>query len=152
MTVTIRQATPEDLSSIVGHYGPGDTPWDPFGNLGKLQEIPLEGLIIAEVDSEYAGFLYWFVGENPWFDPDVQKYAYITEIHVLEKYQGQGVGKKLLNYAIGQLKKETNMIYITTTEDNAVARHLYENAGFCKFSRSIHYRLERVDRTKPRNE
>lgn len=140
--ITIRQGTSADVVRVASHYGPGDTPWDPFGDPVKLQTMPLEGLLIAEADGTYAGFLYWFAGENPWFDPGTQEFAYITEVHVLEKYQGQGVGKKLLTYALDQLREKTKTIYITTTENNMIARHLYENAGFREFSRSIHYKLE----------
>ncbi len=143
ISITIRQGTRADLSKVVNHYGSSDTPWDPFGDLSKLQSIPLEGLLIAEVDNEYAGFLYWFAGENPWFAPGTKKFAYITEVHVVEKYQGQGVGRNLLVYAVEQLReKSIKPIFISATEDNAVARHLYEDVGFRPFSRSIHYKLE----------
>ena len=143
MIVTIRQGTPADLANVVTHYGPGDTPWYPFGDLVRLQGIPLEGLVIAEMDGEYAGFLYWFMGENPWFDTGTEKFAYINEIHVVKEYQRQGIGRKLLNYTLEQLKeKNIGPTYISTTERNIVARHLYEDAGFREFSRSIHYKLE----------
>ncbi|MBU7030394.1 MAG: GNAT family N-acetyltransferase, partial [Theionarchaea archaeon] len=109
----------------------------------RLQGIPLEGLVIAEMDGEYAGFLYWFMGENPWFDTGTEKFAYINEIHVVKEYQRQGIGRKLLNYTLEQLKeKNIGPTYISTTERNIVARHLYEDAGFREFSRSIHYKLE----------
>ena len=140
--ITIRHANTNDLAHIVHHYGPGDDPWDPFDDMIKLQRIPLEGLIIAEIDGKYAGFLYWFVGENPWFDPFVEKYGYITEVQVLENYRGQGVGKKLLVYALEQLKKKPiDAIYTATTEDNIVAKHLYDSNGFRPFSRTVHYKL-----------
>ncbi len=142
MTILIRQGTPADLPTIVNHYGINSTPWDPFGNLEKLQEIPLKGLTIAEVDGDYAGFLYWFTGENPWFDPKTNRFAYITELHILEKYQGKGIGKKLLSYALTQLREIPVTIFISATEDNVIAKHLYENAGFKPFSRSIHYKLD----------
>lgn len=140
--IIIRQAAPADLSNVVNHYGSCDTPWDPFGDLSKLSNIPIEGLLIAEIDNQYAGFLYYFAGENPWFDPGTKRYAYITEVHVLEKYQGQSVGRKLLTYAVEQLKGKVNPVFISTTEGNTVARHLYESAGFRPFSRSIHYKLD----------
>lgn len=142
MTITIRQGTPADLSLVVTHYRFSSTPWDPFGNLEKLQTIPLKGLTIAEVDGEYAGFLYWFTGENPWFDPGTKRFAYITELHIVEKYQGQGIGKKLLSYALTQLRENPVTIFISTTENNVIANHLYENVGFKPFSRSIHYKLD----------
>jgi ribosomal protein S18 acetylase RimI-like enzyme len=145
--IVIRQGTPADFADIVDHYGPPDTPWDPFGNLERLKAIPLEGLLIAEVDGAYAGFLYWFIGENPWFDSETKRFAYITEVHIVEKYQGKGIGKTLLQHALTQLKEKPVRVYISTTESNRVARHLYENAGFRQFSRTLHYTLH--DETKP---
>jgi ribosomal protein S18 acetylase RimI-like enzyme len=142
MTITIRQGMPADLADIVNHYGPPDTPWDPFGNLERLKGIPLEGLIVAEIDDNYAGFLYWFIGENPWFDPGTKRFAYITDVHILKEHQRQGLGKKLLAYALKQLEGNPVKIFISTTENNTVARHLYEGVGFREFSRTIHYKLE----------
>jgi ribosomal protein S18 acetylase RimI-like enzyme len=142
-TISVRRAVSSDLTHIVRHYGPGDSPWDPFADLAKLQTIPLEGLIVAEVQGQYAGFLYWFAGENPWFDPRIDRYAHIVEVQVVERYRGQGVGKSLLIYALEQItEKSIAAIYVDTTEDTAVARRLYESAGFHPFSRTIHYRWE----------
>ena len=141
----VRSANTDDLTLVADHYGKGDTPWDPFGDPLKLQGIPLEGFIIAEVDGEYAGFLYWFEGEKPWFDAEVGRYAYIEEVHVLPKYRGQGVGKKLLEGAIDRLEVlPLDAVYIGTTEENSVARHLYESAGFEPFHRTLLYKLLRV--------
>jgi ribosomal protein S18 acetylase RimI-like enzyme len=142
-TISVRRAASSDLTHIVRHYGPGDSPWDPFADLAKLQTIPLEGLIVAEVQGQYAGFLYWFAGENPWFDSRIDRYAHIVEVQVVERYRGQGVGKSLLIYALERIKeKSIAAIYVDTTEGNAVARRLYESAGFHSFSRTIHYRWE----------
>ncbi|MBU6998678.1 MAG: GNAT family N-acetyltransferase [Theionarchaea archaeon] len=141
MTVTIRQGNPHDFKDIITHFGPGDSPWDPFGSEEQLKRIPLEGLRIAEVDGDYAGFLYWFIGENPWFDRKTKRYAYITELHILEDYQNRGIGTRLLEYAINELRTRPVTIFISTTEGNIVARTLYEKAGFQPFSKTIHYRL-----------
>ena len=143
---SVRQAASSDLAHSVHHYGPGDSPWDPFGDLAKLQGIPLKGLIVAEVQGQYAGFLYWFVGENPWFDPRIDKYAHIIEVQVVERYRGQGGGKSLLIYALERIKETSvDEIYVDTTEGNAAARRLYESAGFRPFSRTIHYKWEPND-------
>lgn len=142
-TINVRQVTSSDLPCIVQHYGAGDSPWDPFGDLGRLQSIPLEGLIVAEVDGQYAGFLYWFVGERPWFDSQVEQYAHIVEVQVVERHRGLGVGRQLLAYALERLKGSgIQVVHVDTTEDNAAARCLYEGAGFRLFARTIHYKLE----------
>lgn len=113
--------------------------------LAKLQSIPLDGLIVAEMEGQYDGFLYWFVGEKPWFEPGVDRYAHITEVQVLERCQGQGVGRKLLAYALEHLKQNAvEAVYIDTTEDNMAAQHLYESAGFRPFSRTLHYKYTQI--------
>lgn len=142
MTILVRRGRPEDLPLVVQHYGRGDTPWDPFSDLGKLQRIPRQGLMIAEVNGEYAGFLYWFENNDPWFDPGVERYAVIEEVQVLERFRGRGVGKRLLGETLADpTLKRVDAIYVDTTEDNAVARRLYEGAGFSLLSRSLHYKL-----------
>jgi ribosomal protein S18 acetylase RimI-like enzyme len=142
MVITIRQGTPDDFSIIVDAYGPADTPWDPFGSIKRLKTIPLEGLLIAEVDNEFAGFLYWFIGEHPWFDSDTSRFAYIAELHIVKKFQGEKVGTTLLSGALKKLREMPVPVYISCTEDNAVAHHMYKKAGFKVFSRSIHYKQE----------
>ena len=140
--IRVRQAMPSDLIHIVRHYGSGDTPWDPFADLSRLERIPLEGLIVAEVGGQYAGFLYWFVGDRPWFDPRIDRYAHILEVHVAEGYRRRGVGRALLGHALDRLRESgVEAIYVDTTEDNAAARQLYESAGFCPISRTVHYSL-----------
>ncbi len=102
----------------------------------------MEGLLVAEVEGEYAGFLYWFEGEKPWFDQDIGRYAHIEEVQVLRKHRGRGVGKRLLTSALNRLMASgVEAIYIDTTEGNDVARHLYEAAGFLPIFGTIHYKL-----------
>ncbi len=142
MTTVIRSGTQDDLPHIAKHYGRGDTPWDPFGDVEKLKEIPLRGLVVAEVDEEYAGFLYWFEAEQPWFDGSVGRYAHIEEVQVSRKHRGRGVGKRLLTTALNRLSASSvEAIYIETTEGNDVARRLYEGAGFRPIFGTIHYKL-----------
>ena len=101
----------------------GSNPLYPFTDLGRLQIIPLDGLIVAEFQSEYAGFLYWFVEENPEFDPSVKKCGYIQELQVLERFQRQGIGRNLVTYALKQMKENgIEAVYLDTREGNTPQR------------------------------
>ncbi len=142
--VVVRSWVSEDLALIAQHSGPsGDEPWDPFSDAEALRQVPLDGLIVAEVNGEYAGFLYWFLGRRPWFAPEVDRFGHILEVQVLPRFRGQGVGKALLNHALERLNEESaEVVYIDTTDDNDAARRLYEGAGFSPFLRTIHYRRE----------
>lgn len=140
--VVIRKWAPEDLVLIAQHSGPsGDEPWDPFSDAEALRQVPLDGLIVADVNDQYAGFLYWFLGRRPWFDREADRFAHILEVQVLHRFRGQGVGKALLHHALDRLTKEAvEGVYIDTTDNNDIARRLYEGAGFDPFLRTIHYR------------
>ena len=140
---SIRGTAADDLPKIVGQMAPtGSNPLYPFTDLGRLQNIPLDGLIVAEFQSEYAGFLYWFVEENPEFDRSVTKCGYIQELQVLEKFQRHGIGRNLVTYALKQMKENgIEAVYLDTREGNTPAQNLYESLGFRQYSRRIRYKL-----------
>lgn len=139
----IRKALPTDLGSIAEYYGPrGDTPWDPFASEDRLKRmVDLNDLVIAEVGGLFAGFLYFFVGNNPWFDPDVERYGHILEVHVKAEYQGMGIATRMMEYAMEDLKtRNVKVIYIDAGANNAKALRLYEKMGFREFGRTIHFK------------
>lgn len=140
--VTVRPGRPEDLSVVAHHYGPiGETPWDPFASAQRLAGIPLEGLLIAEKDGAYAGFLYWFEGRKPWFDRGADRYAQLEELHVLPEFQGWGIAQKLVDRFLADVgERGIPLLYVATDETNQAAQHVYERAGFHPFLRTIHFR------------
>ena len=140
--ITVRYATDSDLPRIEQHYGPLDNIGDPFCDVGKIQGLRFDWLLVAEVNGEYLGFLYWHIGKKPFFAPEVETFAHIREVQVLEGFQRQGVGRKLMAYAIDRLKAlGIRDVFLATAETNDIARHLYESLGFREFRRQLHYRL-----------
>lgn len=138
---SIRKALPEDLASIAEYYGSkGDTPWDPFTSEDRLRRmIELKDLVVAEADGLLVGFVYFFVGDHPWFEPEVGRYGHILEVHVRKDYQCMGIATEMLEYALSDLKKRrVEVAYIDTGSNNAQALHLYENLGFREFGRTLH--------------
>mgnify|MGYP001024338617 CR=1 FL=1 len=143
MDLKIRKALPTDLTSIVTYYGTkGDTPFDPFANEELLRQVvDLNDLIIAEVDGSFAGFLYFFVGDHPWFEPEVDKFGHITEVHVKPQYQKKGIATHMLNFALEDMRKRNvTVAYIDTGAKNMKALHLYEKMGFRELGRTIHFK------------
>lgn len=143
--VTVRPARSEDLGAVARHYGStGDTPWDPFASSERLERIPKDGLLIAEKDGVYAGFLYWFEGRKPWFDKGADQYAQLEELHVLPEFQGWGVAQRLVDHFLRAVSdRQIPLLYVATDETNQVAARLYETAGFRPFLKTIHYRKYR---------
>ncbi len=120
----------------------GGTPFYPFTDLEKLQNIPLDGLIVAEMQGEYAGFIYWYQGEKPEFDESVGKYGYIEEFQIVERLRGRGIGRSLLSHALSQMREAgVEAIFLRTREGNEPAQNLYESMGFRPYSSHIRYKL-----------
>jgi ribosomal protein S18 acetylase RimI-like enzyme len=143
----IRKARSSDLASIAKYYGVrGDTPLDPFTSEDRLKQmVDLNDLAIAEVDGFFAGFVYYFVGDHPWFDPEVDMYGHILEVHVKPEYQGMGTGTRMLEYAIEDLKKRNaKVVYIDTGSNNVKALRLYQGMGFKEFGQTIHLKKAMV--------
>ena len=59
------------------------------------------------------------------------KRVYLQAFRVDKKYQGQGLGQKLINYCIGYLiKKGYTQFTIGVEDDNEIAKHIYFKLGF----------------------
>jgi ribosomal protein S18 acetylase RimI-like enzyme len=143
--LVIRVASDEDLDSIVAHYGPGggENPWDPFCNIERLRQIPRQGLLVAESLGTYAGFVYWYEARRPWYDHDVDRYARISDLHVVPGSQRRGIGRALLQEALRRVQEAgIDAVFLETDEDNSRARTLYESEGFTGFARVVRYRKE----------
>jgi ribosomal-protein-alanine N-acetyltransferase len=126
-------ATDADLHSIVAHYGPGggDSPWDPFVEVDRVQRIPRQGLLVAELEGEYAGFIFWYEARKPWYAPAVDRYARISDLHILPAFQGRGIGRALIREALARIHAAgIETVFLETDENNERAQKLYEGEGF----------------------
>jgi [ribosomal protein S18]-alanine N-acetyltransferase len=136
----IRPATESDLRSVVAHYGPGggDSPWDPFADVDRIQRIPRNGLLVADIDGAYAGFIFWYEARKPWYAKDVDRYARISDLHNVPEFQGRGIGRALIRDALARIRGVgIETVFLETDEDNARARSLYESEGFARFAPSV---------------
>lgn len=142
--LVVRVATDDDLGTIVAQYAPGsvDTPWHPFSDLERIRRLPREGLLIAEHDGTYAGFLFWYEGRRPWFDGSTAKYARISDFYLHPDFQGEGFGREFLDEALREIRmRGIETVFLETDEENTRARHLYESEGFAAYGRVIRYRM-----------
>lgn len=136
----IRIATDDDLRSIVAHYGPGggDSPWDPFADLERIQRVPRQGLLVAERAGRYAGFVFWYEGHRPWYAPDVDRYARISDLHIVPDAQSRGIGRALLREALARIRAAgVQTVFLETDENNGRAQGLYQSEGFVKAAPSV---------------
>ncbi len=141
---------------IVEDYARGNTgPLNPFTSVDRLRQIPLRGLLVAEVNGKYAGFLYWYAADNPILDSGVGKYASIAEVHVKKEFWKTNTGLRLLGRALKEIDKEGVSAIYTDASNNSLLG-LYESVGFATFARTQHLRFlypkERNRRERSRDE
>jgi ribosomal protein S18 acetylase RimI-like enzyme len=90
--------------------------------------------IIAKDKDKIVGMLQWQIKENP--NLGVIEFE---EMFILENYRNQGIGSKLLEFAIKsvknyfkKLKIKPRKIYLFVDERNEAAINLYKKFGFVK--------------------
>ncbi len=139
MSLQIRKATLKDLHKIVAMYGPiGDSPHDPFASVRRLRRLNLDSLLVAEWLGDFAGFLYYFIHKQTYFERGIHDYASIDELHVKRRFMGRGIGFALLRTALEEIsRKGVRVVYVDTDEDNYRALHVYRKAGFTDFRKQI---------------
>lgn len=65
--------------------------------------------------------------------------AYISGLVVIPHFQGQGIGREVLNKVLKEDLKDMKRIDLVTHPDNMVARKLYQSLGFVVESRKENY-------------
>jgi N-acetylglutamate synthase-like GNAT family acetyltransferase len=139
----VRQALDSDLPKIAEHYiGETLSPWHPFSSVDRLKAIPRNGLLVAEVDASYAGFLYWFAAQETRSDSAVENFAQIVTVRVRKEFWNGRVGLSLLAFALKDIERqEIPKLYVDAPEGNTHLRSLYEQVGFSTFDRTLHMRF-----------
>lgn len=140
MELKFRPATREDLSEIVRMLAD-----DFLGSTRERYEIPLPDsyikafdeitadknneLIVVEKGGEVIGTLQ--ITFTPSISFQGGKRATVESVRVDEKYRGQGIGQKLMKWAIERAKQENCLsMQLTTNAERTDAHHFYENLGF----------------------
>ncbi|HEX8566119.1 MAG TPA: GNAT family N-acetyltransferase [Pyrinomonadaceae bacterium] len=95
----------------------------------EIERDPNNELIVVEQNGEIVGTLQLT------FIPSISfqggKRAQIESVRVAASARGQGIGKKMFEWAIERAReKNCRMIQLSTNNDRADAQRFYENLGF----------------------
>ena len=72
----------------------------------------------------------------------ISRIGWIPNLAVDSRYQGQGLGRTLLEYAIAFFKEAgMDIAKIETLEQNPIGQNLYPSLGFEEVARQIHYAM-----------
>ena len=92
-----------------------------------------KGVFVAEVEDEVVGYITTRVDEET-------RIGRIVNFAVTPRYQGRGIGAKLMNEALKYLKESgMEFVRIETLEQNEICRKFYPKLGFREIARQIHY-------------
>ena len=83
-----------------------------------------EGVLVAEIDGEIIGYI------TTWTDKEAL-IGHIPNVAVTPGLQGQGLGRQLIEFAMGHFRGiGMTHVKIETLEPNARGYHLYTSIGF----------------------
>ena len=139
--IVVRQAKEADFQKIIeSNGGIGSNPFNQFSSIDRIRQLPPLGLLVAEINKVYAGFLYWFLIDEP-KKGVLEKNAHIAIVNVKKKYTKTKVGLKLLQKALTDIDKlQVTAISVNASEKNTILRDLYEEIGFSTVDRTLHMR------------
>jgi ribosomal protein S18 acetylase RimI-like enzyme len=145
--LTIRRAQRTDIirlselakSTYASAFGHSLNPTDLAAHLeNNLSESCFEEfldedtILVAEREGRLIGFIQigvvWSESDDDDFSPED---AELRRVYVLAEFQGQGIGRKLIDAAFAEPRfAAARDIYLDVWEDNPRAQKLYESYGF----------------------
>ncbi|MGI0148471.1 MAG: GNAT family N-acetyltransferase [Thermoplasmata archaeon] len=133
---TLRRFRIEDASDICGIYA--------MFFVDNAVHFGAGRITVAEVEHRVVGFVMWSPAFEPaWFDPGVERWAELVELHVHGEFHNQGIGTRLVRAAIRQaLAAGYAAMYLETEASNGPARRVYEKGGFREHNRLVRYKID----------
>jgi ribosomal protein S18 acetylase RimI-like enzyme len=125
MNLTIKRATVGDADSIKFLFEKIGTDNIVINHLFFDSEKNV--LLIAEVDSKPAGFLYGYILNDIRVNRDMM---FLFSIDVIEEYRQQGIATKLIEM-LKEIAKENDCVevFVPTNKSNIAATKTYEKTG-----------------------
>lgn len=150
LDVVVRQATEVDFPKIVeSNGGTESNPFNQFSSMDRLRQLPLLGLLVAEVNNIFAGFLYWIILDEQKGGAS-KKNAHIVVVNVEKRFRKKNVGDSLLGTALKDLDElKVDSIQVSTHRSNSNLIDMYERIGFSIVDSTLHMRYVYAKRSNP---
>lgn len=101
----------------------------------QVEDFP-DGVFIEELEGEIAGFITTFIDKK-------FLVGRIWTLCIKSKFQGQGLGTRLLKHALNMFKENNiSLVRIEVVDDNPKAIELYEKLGFKPFSSIVNMAMK----------
>jgi len=123
----------KNIEERFGKIGGKDWMWRKKRHIEADIEACSEGIFVVERNGNVVGYITSRLDYE-------SKIGWIPNLAVLPAYQGQGLGKQLMQAALDNFRKEgMALAKIETLGQNEVGSVFYPKAGFVEVARQIHY-------------
>ena len=127
--VTLEQNVEQALGILNGH----DWRWRKARHIDEDVAANPSGIFVAEAEARVVGYITTVV------DREAGK-GRIPNLAVAADFRNQGLGRKLIEFALDYFRKEgLEYAMIETMAQNAVGNHVYLQCGFVEVARQIHF-------------
>lgn len=123
MNVIIRNMVEKDIGDVLDVENTSfTTPWSKDAFTIEITKNTLAKYLVAEVDGKVIGYGgIWFIIDE----------GHITNIAVLKRYRGFGIGNKLVEGLIELcMDRNVNAMTLEVRKSNEIAKSLYKKYGF----------------------
>jgi ribosomal protein S18 acetylase RimI-like enzyme len=126
-----------NLDQRLGPAAGRDWRWRKGRDVERDLAMPTTELAVAE-DCESEALVGYVTMD---IDPET-RIGWIHNLAVAESLRGQGLGRLLVEHALGRFRAAgMTVAKIETLEQNPIGRHLYPSLGFREVARQIHYAM-----------
>jgi ribosomal protein S18 acetylase RimI-like enzyme len=137
--ITCDVFAPASIDAAIDRTWPGlmAAPWSVRKWAAMQSEVGQhpERCFVAEVDGQVVGYVTTTVNAE-------HGVGRIPDLAVDSRIQGMGIGRRLLEHALGFLRGQgLRIARIETLAHNEVGQHLYPALGFVEVARQIHYAM-----------
>ena len=131
--MNIRKLKKEEFEKLKTLFPDNNEMWTKYKKM-RLKQLEKKEIIVfvIEDDSKIIGEITAaYVSHKLKTETIANRRVYLEAFRVDKKYQGQGLGQKLINYCIEYLIKEGYTQFTIGVEDNnEIAKHIYFKLGF----------------------
>ena len=131
--MNIRKIKKEEFEKLRNLFPDNDEMWVKYKiiRLEQFVKKEIDIFIIEENENIIGEITVNYVNHELKNETIPNKRVYLEAFRVCKKYQGQGLGKKLINYCIDYLTNKGYTEFTIGVEDNNdIAKHIYFNLGF----------------------
>ena len=131
--MNIRKIKKEEFEKLKTLFPDNNEMWIKYKKkrLEQVEKKEIDVFVIEEDEKVIGEITVSYKNDELETETIPNKRVYLQAFRVDKKYQGQGLGQKLINYCIEYLiRKGYTQFTIGVEDDNEIARHIYFKLGF----------------------